>query len=131
VKGYSFKLTPKGYVKYSSRKDGLNNNLLHRIIMDNPDDKQVDHINNNKLDNRKENLRVCTHQENSFNKKKNSNNTSGYKGVCWHKQKDKWAAQIQVNGKVKFLGCFATAKVAHDAYCLASAQYHGEFSNTG
>lgn len=73
---------------------------LHRLVMNVNDSKmQIDHINRNKADNRKINLRVCNNQQNSFNKEKYINNTSGYKGVTFDKERNKWRGCIMFNGK--------------------------------
>jgi len=128
VKNYSFRLDPGGYVMYSSRKDGLTGKLLSRVIMGEPDGKMIDHINVNPLDNRRENLRVCTNQQNQFNKNKYKNNKSGFKGVSFNKQTQKFVAQIQINGKNKHLGLFVTAEAAHECYKKAAVKYHGEFA---
>jgi len=127
VKGYSFCLAHE-YVCYSSTKDGLNSKRLHRIIMNCPDDKMIDHINLNKLDNRRENLRVCTHQQNQFNTTKRSDNTSGFKGVYFDKQNQKFRASISIDGKNKYLGLFDTAEDAHECYKQAALKHHGEFA---
>ena len=130
VKGYRFRLTKKDYVVYSGTKDGLYNKSLHRIIMDAPDDKMVDHINGNPRDNRRENLRLCNRAENGRNAGKKSNNTSGFKGVCWYKRDNKWRAAIQVDdGKSKFLGYFDDPETAYQSYCRAATKYHGEFKH--
>ena len=129
VKGYKFSLNNNGYVRFSGAKDGLNKKFLHRIIMDAPDDKMVDHINGNKRDNRRENLRLCNNTENGRNRGKQSTNTSGFKGVCWNKQKSKWKAEIQVDGKSKFLGYFDDPQIAYQSYCRAATKYHGEFKH--
>jgi hypothetical protein len=129
IKNYSFCLNTDGYVVYSSRKDGLHGKRLHRVIMGEPDDREVDHINVNPLDNRRENLRVCTNQQNLFNKNKYSNNTSGFKGVSFHKNAQKFVASISIDGKLKHLGYFATAAAAHEEYKIAAVKYHGEFAH--
>ena len=67
VYGYKFKLNKGGYVVYSGRKDGLHGKFLHRIVMGEPEDLVVDHINGDPLDNRRENLRIVTQQENNMN----------------------------------------------------------------
>ena len=100
---------------------------LHRFIMNCPSGMYVDHINCNTLDNRRSNLRICTNAENGRNRRKNSNSTSGYKGVYWKKQYSKWTALICVNGKSIFLGYFDTPEKAYEAYVAASKKYHGEF----
>jgi hypothetical protein len=92
-----------------------------------PDDKIVDHINGNTLDNRKINLRICTAGENNCNQRKRSDNTSGYRGVSYNKEKKRWVAYISKNGKRYSLGYFFDIEKAHVAYCIASEKYHGEF----
>lgn len=92
---------------------------LHRIIMGVDDPKiKVDHIYHNTLDNRKENLRLVTNQENSFNSK-------DAKGYYWHKRDKKWAAYIGINGKNIFLGGYNTEEEARNAYLRAKEIYHG------
>ena len=128
VKGYSFTLNAKGYVVYSSRKDGLCNKLLSRVLFGEPDGMELDHINTDKLNNRRSNLRVCTRQQNNCNTNKQSNNTSGFKGVSFFKRDQKFVAQIGINGKKRHLGYFATPEAAHEAYSQAALQHHGEFA---
>jgi hypothetical protein len=111
----------------SSNKVGL----LARFIMGTTDPKiQVDHINHNRLDNRKENLRICTNAENNRNKKKTKSNTSGYKGVYWNTKTGKWIAQIMVDGKHYHLGCFDNIVDAATAYDQSAKKFHKEFSQT-
>ena len=128
VKGYSFSLHNLGYVQYTSTKDGLHNKRLHRMIMGEPDGREVDHKNTDKLDNRRENLRIATHKQNCKNKNKQSNNTSGFKGVSFKKQNQKFQATIHIDGKKKHLGLFVTAVAAHEEYKRAAIQHHGEFA---
>jgi hypothetical protein len=115
------------YFRYEIYKPQLKRISLHRFITNCPAGMQVDHINLNTLDNRRENLRICTHKENSRNYPKPKNNTSGYKGVCWFKYKKRWKATIHVNKKTIHLGFFDTPEEAYKAYCEASKKYHGEF----
>lgn len=82
---------------YVSSRNG--NLLLHRYIMNCNDEKYIDHINKNKLDNRKCNLRICTNQENSFNKNINLRTKSGLMGVFWSNRYKKWEIQISIDGK--------------------------------
>jgi len=128
VKDYRFYLDYHGYVRYSSRSDGLRNKLLSRVIMGEPNGKDVDHINRNPLDNRRENLRICTHQQNQYNRTKQSNNTSGFKGVSFNKEKQKFEARIGIDGKSKFLGYFDTAEKASECYKQAALKHHGDFA---
>jgi len=128
VKDYSFMLNDKGYAVYSSG-NGRHGKYLHRIIMNQYDPKiEVDHIDGNPLNNKKSNLRVCTHQENTFNRSKYKNNKSGFKCVHFDKQYNKYRALIGVNGKQIHLGRFETAEAAHDAYKKAAVKYHKEFA---
>ena len=103
--------------------------LMHRIIVNVPEDMETDHINHNKLDNRRENLRICTHAENSKNRSIQVNDQSGFKGIYWHKQNHKWVAQISVDGKCLYLGSFDSPKEAARFYDAAVLAYHGDFAN--
>ena len=126
VKNYKWGLiSSTGYVSNST-----NVSLLHRFIMNCPDDMVVDHINHNKLDNRKENLRICTQQQNNMNKKMKSNNTSGVVGVSWDKTHSKWIAHIGLNGKLINLGYYSTKKEAIKARQEAEIEHFGEYRNT-
>jgi hypothetical protein len=104
--------------------------MMHRIISNALEGAEVDHINGNTLDNRKENLRLCTHSENIKNQKLRSNNKSGYKGVYFCKNNQKWRSSIRVNGKKFYLGSFNNPEEAYASYCDASKKYHGEFGRT-
>jgi hypothetical protein len=101
---------------------------MHRMLMNPPRELQVDHINRNKLDNRKNNLRICSRAENRRNTPKNKNNTSGYKGVFYHGQMDKWRAQINYKGKSIYLGLFDSKHEAAKAYNKKAKELHGEFA---
>ena len=86
-----------------------------------------DHKNNQPLDNRKENLRLCTNQENAFNSSKPRNNTSGAKGVSWNKRDRKYEAYISC-GKRRNLGMFTDLIEAAKAYNAAALELFGEFA---
>lgn len=88
---------------------------------------KVDHKNRNRLDNRKENLRLATNQQNTVNCKLYSTNKSGYKGVHWRKSHQKWVALIVVRRKSIFLGYFDTPEKASKAYKKAASKYFGIF----
>lgn len=88
----------------------------------------VDHKNLNKSDDRWDNLRCATRQQNMANRRALRNNKSGLKGVSWNKPTGRWLAQIQVNGKVKNLGRFLNKEAAHRAYLDAAELAFGEFA---
>lgn len=105
--------------------------LMHVQIFGNPPKgMEVDHKNRNGLDNRKSNLRFATKPQNGWNSGISARNTSGFKGVSFHKQQKKWAAYIVKHGKRTFLGCFKQKEDAALAYEVASRKLHGEFSRT-
>jgi hypothetical protein len=81
-----------------------------------PDGFNLDHINGNKTDNRLCNLRLATNSQNQQNRPAPQNNTSGYRGVTWHKSANKWMARICHNGIRKTLGFFETAEEAYEVY---------------
>ena len=88
-------------------------------------EKHIDHINGIRDDNRIANLREADNAQNHQNKKRaQSNNASGYLGVCWHSANKRWRAQIQACGKKIQLGYFDTAEEAHAAYLKAKAELH-------
>ena len=121
VKQYTWCIN-KGYV---ANRDGV---LLHRLIMNAPSDKDVDHINHNQLDNRKCNLRLVFDYENMWNQKVAKNNTSGVTGVYFDKNSNKWLALICVNGMNKYLGRYSNFEEAKKARKQAEEEYYGEYS---
>jgi len=111
----------------------LNFNVpLSRYLLDCIDDDTilVDHINRNTFDNRKSNLRKCTPQQNNFNKGKQSNNTSGYKGVYSSPDKKKWMASIKKGAIIKRMGPFFDKEEAAKAYDIEAVKLFGEFAVT-
>lgn len=102
---------------------------LHRLIMDFPENMDIDHINHNTFDNRKTNLRICKHNKNTKNHKININNTSGFKGVTWFKYTKKWSVGIFSDGNRVHIGYFDDKIKAAMAYNEAAKKYHGEFAN--
>lgn len=102
--------------------------LMHRQIMDAADSVEVDHASLNKLDNRRQNLRVCTRSQNNWNLPVASHNTSGYKGVSWYSRRGVWEAYIGTHGRREKLGYFKSKVSAAIAYNIAAVQLHGEFA---
>lgn len=101
---------------------------VHRHIMQPPKYMVVDHINHDRLDNRRDNLRVCTRLQNQQNMLKGKLNTSGYKGV--RRNGSGWVAEIKDNKKYKYLGIFQDIREAARAYDKASKELHGEYGVT-
>lgn len=99
---------------------------LHRFLLNPEKNLVVDHINGNTLDNRRKNLRAVSRSENGRNKKLNSNNTSGYQGVYFHKKTKKWKAAISINAKSVHIGLFFTKEEAYEAY---RKEYNKYFKN--
>jgi hypothetical protein len=124
-----------GYYKLTLYKDGdVYTKNIHKLVAEafiaNPYNKQfVDHINNNKLDNKVRNLRYVTNQENQMNSKLSSKNTSNYKGVLFDKQINKYKAYITINGKRKHLGCFDKIGDAVNARVKKAEELFGEYIN--
>ncbi len=87
----------------------------------------IDHINGIRNDNRLCNLRECTNQQNLFNRKNESNNTSGFKGVYWETARQIWKVCIVVNNKHIYLGRFKEKQEAINSYLTSAKKYHGEF----
>lgn len=101
---------------------------MHSLILEKSPQQVIDHINGNPLDNRRENLRVCTQKENSRNRAKYSTNKSGYKGVSWDKAKKAYRSVIMVDGKQIYLGIFDCPIAAAQAYNNAARVYHAKYS---
>lgn len=102
--------------------------MLHDFLVNPKPGLVVDHRNHDGLDNRRENLRVCTPKENLLNRRRYRNSTSGAKGVCWDAQRTSWRADIARDGVRRFLGFYDSPAEAYAAYRGASIILHGEFS---
>lgn len=106
------------YVKGKVTIDGKRTLVsLHRLLMDAEEGMFVDHINFNTLDNTRSNLRLATVGQNNQNVRVRRDNTSGTRGVIWHKRDKKWYVQIQVNGKHHHIGVFTNYE---DAVCASN-----------
>jgi hypothetical protein len=120
-----WRLSPDGYVR-----TGAMNISLHREIMGlrGFDGAYVDHVNGNRLDNRKSNLRLCNSTENSFNKSITSRNKTGYKGVSPYPSRGAFRVVISANRRYYHIGYFYCPLEAARAYDKAAKELHGEFA---
>lgn len=100
---------------------------MQRVILNAPFNMEIDHINGNTLDNRRTNLRICTHAQNCKNciRKKG---VSKYRGVYWYKNTKRWKSQISIDNKRISLGYYKNEIDAAIAYNLAAMKYHREFA---
>mgnify|MGYP003649767127 CR=1 FL=1 len=91
--------------------------------------EMLDHVDGDKLNNLIENLRPATKRQNGQNRKSAIGSSSEYLGVYWKKDVRKWVASINIDGKIKYLGCFHDEEDAALVYNLAAIEHHGEFAN--
>lgn len=120
----------RGYAKNKVRVEGRQKEQrLHRLILglEFGDERQVDHIDGNTLNNCRSNLRICTKAENNKNQRRHITNITGYRGVSYHSRSGKYQAQISHGDKKKWLGYFDTAKEASIVYEAESKRLRGEF----
>jgi len=103
---------------------------MHQVIAQTQKGMHTDHINNNGLDNRRSNLRVCTPSQNHMNKKAQSNSKTGCPGVCFQKREQKYRARIKVGGVEKHIGLYADLDDAKSAYRAEALKWFGEFAHT-
>ena len=125
ISPYYWCVTKRGYIVARDKKT-KKNIAIHQLIL--PGAMAIDHINGDKLDNRRENLRECTQAQNLLNKAIHKDNKIGYKGVHEIKATGLYRAVIQVDGRSIHLGCFATKELAALAYNEAAKVYHKEFA---
>ena len=125
VRQYSWDWLKPGYIVRSSNGQIVR---LHRMVMKAPKGMDVDHVDGNRLNNCKQNLRICTRQQNTFNAGPLTGKTSIYKGVHWDKKNQKWRAQIKIGSKQKHLGLFIDESAAALKYNEAAAVLCGEYA---
>lgn len=122
IKDILWSISKAGYVVNKSV------GFMHRFIIDAPSDMLVDHINHNRTDNRKSNLRLATHSQNNFNRRPLSGSSSKYKGVTWERSVEKWSSRISYKGSKITIGRFATEEEAARAFDLKAIELRGEWA---
>ncbi len=118
-----------GYAVRTSRNSIYNRIAvyMHREIIKFPSSR-VDHIDGNRLNNQKSNLRLCNSYQNIWNSRPHQRNKTGYKGITWESHRKKWRARIGVKGKRVYVGEFQNKDEAIRAYNAKALEYHGEFA---
>ena len=108
--------------------------MMHKIVLEKQlnktlsNENDIDHISRKRLDNRKNNLRLCSHADNVKNGSLRSDNTSGVTGVIYNSSKHRWEARLQCNNKIIRLGRYKTKEEAIKARLQAEKEYFGEFA---
>ena len=121
---YKWQIDKQNYIRCKIKDKSTR---LHRFILNYTGDDYVDHINGNKLDNRRVNLRVATVIQNNMNKKSTDGSSSQYIGVSFNKRENKWIARITVDGKLKYLGSFSCEIEAAKVRDIATKIYYNNF----
>lgn len=113
----SWCVSSNGYAKRGTKSKGKTTiHYMHRVVTRAKKGEYVDHINGNRLDNRKSNLRVCDQSVNGLNRTSlNSNNTTGFAGVWFDKRRNKYSAEVMVNRKKRHIGRYFTPEEASEA----------------
>lgn len=127
--GYPINISSHGYAKVTGHHFGKER-YIHRIIMNAKPGDVVDHIDGNKLNCTKENMRLCSQADNAKNVGLRTDNTSGVPGVYWDERRHKWSAQIAKKGKTIGLGRFNAKEDAIAARRVAEEKYYGDFASS-
>lgn len=118
-----------GYARTERRIAGRRTyTYMHRLIVAAPAGIEVDHLNLDRLDNRRSNLRLATRSQNMANGGQRSDNSSGYRGVSWSSRDRIWQVHVRIDGKSRYVGRFDDLEAAARAYDAAAAAAFGQFA---
>lgn len=133
MRGRKWGAYKSGYTYYAQRGvvvDGRKTvEQMHRLILSAPKGTLVDHEDRNGLNNQRRNIRLVSFSGNRANSRLNSNNTSGYRGVCWSKKLKNWGAYIKYKQTETCLGSFKTKEEAAKAYDKAASMLFGDLAS--
>lgn len=121
----------KGYSQIVINRKKYGTHRLIFMMFNGYTPTEIDHIDRNPLNNKIENLRAATRQENQYNHKINKRNTSGIKGVSWSKNHKKWIVRFNIDGKPKYFGHYFDINIAKFVAEAMRYKYHGNFANNG
>ena len=125
VKKHAWYLSKRGYITTNIKRRAR---PMHKFLLGDIKNAEVDHISGNKLDNRRRNLRICTHQENMFNQKRKCTNTTGFVGVSYIKRVGRYEAYVHCGGKKHYIGLFNSPEDAAKARDKKASILFGEFA---
>lgn len=126
LRKFNWHITGAGYAAYSRKVNGKTVvHLMHREILGNLAAEHTDHINRDRLDNRKENLKPCTASENAANNRVRSDSSTGHKGIYWMKKKNLYRATTTKNGVIHYIGKFKKLDDAVFAHRIKFKEIHG------
>ncbi len=128
IKNYCWHFA-RGYIEAWDylNKDKNTNIRIHRLIMNCPSDKEVDHINHKTYDNRKSQLRIVTSTQNSMNQKPSKMSSTGVRGISYSKTENRYIVRIGINNKRIYLGSYKTLEEAKQVRKKAEKEYYGEY----
>jgi hypothetical protein len=125
---WKWHLSSSGYARRSEKIDGkMHRFMMHRVINNTPDGFISDHIDRDKLNNTRKNIRSCSYSENNVNRRK-WGKSSKYHGVCFYKRNGMWKCKLQINKKIIRLGTYATEAEAAIAYNEAAIKHLGQYA---
>lgn len=132
LNSFNWHATKSGYARRRGRVgiDSRKFIWMHHQVFLCSENLKIDHRDGNGFNNQKGNLRPATHSENCRNRNRNKNNSSGYKGVSFHKGIGKFTARLRINYQFKNLGVFNSAKEAAEAYDWGARCFYGTFART-